>query len=83
MSAWEEILHWMKNRSSASNALAKKAEAEINSVKASLYAWKSAYRKLEFDQITGECLIGCGGDSVDGHNEDCFFVKNIPKGETI
>ena len=28
-----------------------------------------------YDETTGECLAGCGGDSIGGHTDDCPLVK--------
>ena len=56
----------------------KQARAKLEAMRAELEQWKSAYLSLEFDEVTGECLLGCGGSSVDGHNEDCIFILNLP-----
>ena len=55
----------------ALTARAEQAEAERD-------AWRDAFFALEFDPITGECLLGCGGDSAEGHNDDCVFIANLP-----
>ena len=37
---------------------------------------ETAMLSIEFDETTGECLLGCGGDSVGGHTDDCVWWKN-------
>ena len=37
---------------------------------------ETAMLSIEFDETTGECLLGCGGDSVGGHMDDCIWWKN-------
>ena len=45
--------------------------------------WKNAYFALEFDEHTGECLLGCGGDSAIGHEDDCVFIATMPEPKTV
>ena len=40
--------------------------------------WRDAFFALEFDPVTGECLLDCGGDSVEGHHDTCVFIANLP-----
>jgi hypothetical protein len=40
--------------------------------------WRSAYFMVQWDEVTGECNFGCGGDSVDGHKSDCVWLQHLP-----
>jgi len=59
--------------------IAQAAAAELAALVAERDGWKMAYMSLEFDETTGGCLLGCGGDSVEGHNDGCLFVENLPE----
>lgn len=32
---------------------------------------------LEWDEVTGECLLGCGGSAADGHEVGCVYVEKM------
>lgn len=70
------IQHWQEwHLTSKNETEAEQAAVELEALR----AFESAYSALEFDETTGECLTGCGGDSVDGHAEDCIWLKNYPQ----
>lgn len=52
--------------------------AENERLTARVEAWQDAYFNLEWETITGDCLLGCGGDSVEGHADGCVFIANLP-----
>lgn len=87
MSALDElnkvIGYWedgKKNPSTAkltiSGETLKQAAAELSALTAKLEKYKKAYFALEFDEVTGECLLGCGGDSIGGHNRHCVWMAS-------
>ena len=52
------------------------AAAELAAMQERIKELETAMLSIEFDETTGECLLGCGGDSVGGHTDDCVWWKN-------
>lgn len=54
-----------------------KAVVEWKALQAKLKAYQAAIAAFEFDETTGECLLGCGGDAADGHADDCYYIETL------
>lgn len=51
------------------------AVMQLQELQKKLDAALEVIAELEFVEITGECVHGCGGDSSTGHNEDCRYIE--------
>ena len=49
---------------------AEQAAAELSAYRALV----ETARSIEFDEVSGDCLLSCGGDSVSGHKADCLYL---------
>lgn len=69
----------------AENALetVKDTIKEIQKYQKTIKAYRDAIHELEWDEVTGGCVSNCGGDSIEGHEEDCPYILVLQKYKLI
>lgn len=78
MSAINDLLKIIHDESFSQEIfdMGEQAAAELAAMQERIKELETAMLSIEFDETTGECLLGCGGDSVGGHTDDCIWWKN-------
>ena len=74
-------VHLIYGSGEADFYLASEVDAQIKALQRECDEWQKAMFSLEFEETTGECLLGCGGCASEGHNEDCRFIHALPTAE--
>jgi hypothetical protein len=70
----EWIAEWQEN---PTVGLVRTATAELAAQAAQIAALNKALDYFEWDETTGECIMGCGGCASDGHNVGCQYVEKL------